>query len=431
MSILTTDAQSLLLRRVDKAIVQTRDEASLAWKEIKVDVARRGVSGGSIENTLLREKVQLGLQGLASRLQAEVGDVLRATGLKVTADLIPEILSVVTPLIDRMERGMDKEFGGMSRFGQRLTARLTSDLNDLALLNRVQEDADASRRQAALSPIPPNPADGGHAPLVPTESKARRRFRVSLSFAGEHRNYVRDVADHLVETLGPETVLYDKFFEAEFARSGLDVYLPKLYREESDLVVVFISKQYDVRPWCGLEWRSIRQLIAEKRDGQLMFLRFDQSDVEGILPGDGYAPIVEGEAIRPSREIAELILKRLRIEGHMSSDAVPAVEEDWLAIARSDREQWKRVNAIARLESQANLRGIADQEGDGEVRRAAVRKLLDQDVLLRFARTDPYPRVRMAAVARLTRSHDIESIRTNEKNQDVLQSLPVKGPADQ
>jgi hypothetical protein len=32
-------------------------------------------------------------------------------------------------------------------------------------------------------------------------------------------------------------ILYDKFYEAEFARYDLGVYLPKLYHDESDLVV--------------------------------------------------------------------------------------------------------------------------------------------------------------------------------------------------
>ncbi len=417
MAILTADAQSLLLRRAGRVIAQTRDEASLAWTGIKLDVARRGVSGGTIENKLLQEKVQSGLPALASRLQGEVVDVLRAVGLKASDDLIPEILSLIAPLVDQMEKGMAKEFGGVAPIAVRLTARLTSDLNDLALLNKVQAQA-----------VPPVPANGGPAPSA--AAGTGRRFRVSLSFAGERRKYVRDVAERLAQALARERVLYDQFHEAEFARSGLNVYLPDKYRKESDLIVVFISKEYDEKPWTGLEWRSIMELIAEKRHSQLMFLRFDNSTVEGLLSGDGSAWIGEGASQRPSLEIAELILERLRLEGHIPGEAANPTHDDWLVIAKSDEPQWKRVNAIGNLQSQEVLLGIAEQEGDGEVRRAAVRKLLDQDVLLRFARTDPYPRVRMAAAARLTRSQDIEAIRANERNQDVLHALPAKGRGD-
>jgi hypothetical protein len=322
MPILTEDARSLLQRRVGTAIAKTRDDASWAWKAIKIDVVKRGVSGGSIEKTLLREKVQSGFKELATRLQADAVEVIEAAGLSVTAEVIPEVIAAMAPLLDNMERGMDSEFGGIRGFGDRLKAQLTRGLDDLAMLNKLRSDADSSRRQTEPS-VKPVPTSAPRQPALQDSAApvVRRRFRVSLSFAGEHRGYVKEVAEILVGALGTKSVLYDKYFEAEFARSGLDVYLPDLYRKESDLIVVFISRQYDSKPWCGLEWRSIRQLIAEKRHSQLMFLRFDNSEVEGILPGDGYAHIVEGDAERTSLEIAELILERLRVEADVRASS--------------------------------------------------------------------------------------------------------------
>ena len=126
-----------------------------------------------------------------------------------------------------------------------------------------------------------------------------------------------------------------------------------------------------------------------------------------------------------------MILERLGITTPQPLPVAAVRADDWLAIARSAQEQWRRVNAVSRLDSQADLQGIAEQEGDGEVRRAAVRKLLDQDLLFRFARTDPYARVRMVAASRLTRPQDIESIGASEKNPDVLLALSNKGSADQ
>lgn len=52
-----------------------------------------------------------------------------------------------------------------------------------------------------------------------SDSPAARRFSVALSFPGEHRSIVKEVAEHLAATLTQERVLYDKFHEAEFARS--------------------------------------------------------------------------------------------------------------------------------------------------------------------------------------------------------------------
>ncbi len=65
-----------------------------------------------------------------------------------------------------------------------------------------------------------------------------KRFRIAFSFAGEKRDFVEQVADALAARLGQDKILYDKYHEAEFARSDLGIYLPNLYNRESDLVVV-------------------------------------------------------------------------------------------------------------------------------------------------------------------------------------------------
>jgi hypothetical protein len=62
------------------------------------------------------------------------------------------------------------------------------------------------------------------------DSSGPRRFAIALSFPGEHRPFTADVAGRLASDFGKDRVLYDKYYEAEFARLDLDVYLPRLYR---------------------------------------------------------------------------------------------------------------------------------------------------------------------------------------------------------
>lgn len=156
------------------------------------------------------------------------------------------------------------------------------------------------------------------------KEKTGRRFRVSLSFAGQQRNFVRAVAAELAKTLGREGLLFDEFYEAEFARPGLDVYLPNLYHEQAELVVVFISKDYDGSEWCGLEWRTVRDLIKRREAASIMLLRFDDQMLPGILSIDGYADI----AGRRPAEVASLILQRLEPgrRGERPSGARPRLE---------------------------------------------------------------------------------------------------------
>src|ERR1039458_9843258 len=82
-----------------------------------------------------------------------------------------------------------------------------------------------------------------------------KRFRVALSFPGEHSARVERIAEALAAKLGREKVLYDKWYAAEFAQPNLSVYLPDLYRRESDLIVIFLCNEYE-KEWCGLEWRA-------------------------------------------------------------------------------------------------------------------------------------------------------------------------------
>jgi len=143
-------------------------------------------------------------------------------------------------------------------------------------------------------------------------TNGNRRFRVALSFPGEQRNYVGEVAAVLEVSHGRDRILYDRFHEAEFARPDLDVYLPNLYRSDSDLICIFLCSDYAQKRFCNLEWRFIRQLIATEDQARIMFLSFDAIAAIpeiGILNGDGYVPI----GGRSASEIASLINKRLSL----------------------------------------------------------------------------------------------------------------------
>jgi tetratricopeptide (TPR) repeat protein len=134
-----------------------------------------------------------------------------------------------------------------------------------------------------------------------------RRFRVALSFPGEHRSRVENIATALADHLGRDKILYDRWHAAEFARPNLDVYLSKLYRDESDLITVFLCKEYSRKKWCGLEWRACRDLLFNEEDDRLMFLRLDDADMSGLYSIDGYLPIRETS----DAEVAAAILERL------------------------------------------------------------------------------------------------------------------------
>src|SRR5271165_5548923 len=105
-----------------------------------------------------------------------------------------------------------------------------------------------------------------------------KRFKIALSFPGEHRAFIAQLAEELAVAVGKDSVLYDKYHEAEFARPNLDTHLPNLYRAQSELIAIFLCEGYATKRWCKLEWRFIRQLIYTSDEDRIMFLSFDQVD---------------------------------------------------------------------------------------------------------------------------------------------------------
>ncbi|HEX9002012.1 MAG TPA: disease resistance protein, partial [Blastocatellia bacterium] len=104
-------------------------------------------------------------------------------------------------------------------------------------------------------------------------------------------------------------VFYDRYYEAELSRPNLDTYLQKIYHDDSELVVVVLCKEYDEKEWCGLEFRAIRDLIKQRRDDEIMFVRVADGDVKGVFGIDGYVDAKN----RPATEIAQVICDRLAL----------------------------------------------------------------------------------------------------------------------
>lgn len=145
---------------------------------------------------------------------------------------------------------------------------------------------------------------GGRARMVDI---SRHPFDVALSFPGEVRPLVKEVAAHLERLLGPHTYFYDNNYVSQLARPSLDVFLQGIYRHRAKLIVVFLSSDYQRKDWCGIEFRAIRDIIAERRNDRIMFVRTDDGMVDGVFKTDGYVDA----RIFPAAEIARFIGERV------------------------------------------------------------------------------------------------------------------------
>jgi hypothetical protein len=135
------------------------------------------------------------------------------------------------------------------------------------------------------------------------------KFKVALSFPSEKRTYVSKVANVLRPTLEEDSVFYDFDYQSQLAIPNLDSLLQKRFRNNSDLVVVFLCAEYAKKEWCGLEWRAVKDIIKGKADERIMFVRFDDAQIDGVFSTDGY---IDGKLFKAS-QVAKFFLERVKL----------------------------------------------------------------------------------------------------------------------
>ncbi|MDR3715880.1 MAG: hypothetical protein P4L51_23950 [Puia sp.] len=144
----------------------------------------------------------------------------------------------------------------------------------------------------------------------PTVNPENHIFKVAFSFPGEVRPLVEQIMKELVKKMDPNDIFYDNHFKAYLARPNLDVLLGKIYTKQAKLIVVFLSKDYDRKPWPQLEYRRVREIIFNQQDHKVMYIRIDDAPIEGLLKTDGYIDANRHSA----KEIADFIFLRAKAQ---------------------------------------------------------------------------------------------------------------------
>ena len=134
-------------------------------------------------------------------------------------------------------------------------------------------------------------------------------YDVALSFAGEDRTYVEQVA-HELNGKGIK-VFYDMFEEANLWGKDLYVYLTDLYRDRARFTVMFISKAYTEKLWTDHERKAAQARAFEESSEYILPAKFDDVEVKGILRTTGYVNLSR----KTPAELADLIIKKLVSSG--------------------------------------------------------------------------------------------------------------------
>jgi hypothetical protein len=131
------------------------------------------------------------------------------------------------------------------------------------------------------------------------------KFDVALSFAGEDRAYVAEVAETLRQM--DIKVFYDKYETASLWGKNLYEHLQEIYFSKSQYVVMFLSESYAKKLWTNHERKSAQAKAFESHQEYILPARFDNTEIPGILPTIGYINLRDYSP----KEFAALIKEKL------------------------------------------------------------------------------------------------------------------------
>lgn len=130
-------------------------------------------------------------------------------------------------------------------------------------------------------------------------------YDITLSFAGEDREYVKRIADTLTE-LGVK-VFYDDYYKADLWGENLFTHLDEIYQNKAKFCVMFLSKKYKEKVWTNHERESAQARALTEKGSYILPIRLDETEIPGIRKTIGY---IDGNKHTPD-EISQLILKKL------------------------------------------------------------------------------------------------------------------------
>jgi hypothetical protein len=111
-------------------------------------------------------------------------------------------------------------------------------------------------------------------------------YDVTLSFAGEDRDYVEQVAAAL-HALGIK-VFYDRYEQVDLWGKDLYTHLDDVYRKRGRFCILFISQHYAEKLWTNHERKSAQARAFQEKSEYILPVRFDATEVPGMLPTTGY-----------------------------------------------------------------------------------------------------------------------------------------------
>lgn len=197
-----------------------------------------------------------------------------------------------------------------------------------------------------------------------------RDFDIALSFAGEDRNYVQQVANLLMQS--GVKVFYDSFEEANLWGKDLYTYLNEIYKDKALYTIMFISENYAKKLWTNHERKAMQARAFQESAEYILPAKFDDTEIPGVLLTTGFISLID----RTPESFVEIIHKKLVNSGRtipsellrksfFSTGSLPKIEPLMLRviIKSSTGELIQSASIVAIADNNTIKQGTTDANG--------------------------------------------------------------------
>jgi hypothetical protein len=192
-------------------------------------------------------------------------DIIRSIGshLGAYANEHADVAILESPLLGTGRGALDPYVAGLAlKEGFESTCTTDAVLFIYGQLTAVIEEL---RRRSAPS-------------MAATTNTPRRPYQVALSFAGEDRGLAAKVASGL--RAAGVSVFYDEF--EDLWGENLADHLARVYGQESDYVVIFVSAHYVKKEWPNHEREHALAARLQRAAGTVLPVRLDHTALPGL-----------------------------------------------------------------------------------------------------------------------------------------------------
>lgn len=171
-------------------------------------------------------------------------------------------------------------------------------------------------------------------------------YDVVLSFAGENRDYVDEVATYLREK--NISVFYDMYEQTNLWGKNLYIYLNEIYKNKGKFCVVFISSYYKIKLWTNHELKSAFARAFTSSREYILPARFDDTEIPGL---DSTVGFIDLRTITP-RQFAAIITEKVHDKlSIIEPSDTPTVEDTTQHEISLDQEIEAALNSITIAET--------------------------------------------------------------------------------